>query len=199
MIFNLNAEPRKTTRKSDLTTLRAAGLIPAVIYGPQMESVSVSLSKSDFAQLYKKSFSEVSFWEIAAGGKTYHTILKDKQVHPVTRNFLHLDFMVVEKSAMIELEVPIRYLGEAKGTQEGGMLDILHRSIKIACKADAIPEDLELNVSGLDVNESLHVKDLPKGSWIVKEHDDVALVVVHPKKREEAAPEQPKAESNEEK
>lgn len=199
MIFNLNAEPRKTTRKSDLTTLRAAGLIPAVIYGPQMESVGISVTKAEFSQLYKKSFGEVSFWEIDAAGKKYHTILKDKQVHPVTRNFLHLDFMVVEKSALIELEVPIRYIGEAMGTKEGGMLDILHRSIKISCKADAIPEDLELDISNLGVNESLHVKDLPQGDWTTKEHADVALVVVHPKKREEAAPEPVKAESTEEK
>lgn len=64
MIFNLKATPRKTIRKSDLHTLRASGMIPAVIYGPELESISVSIPKGDFTQLYKKSFAEVSFWDI---------------------------------------------------------------------------------------------------------------------------------------
>ncbi len=199
MIFTLNAEPRHTVRKSDLTTLRAEGKIPAVIYGPKMESLPISLNKGEFTQLYKKSFAEVSFWEIESQGKKFHTILKDKQVHPVSRNVLHLDFMVVEKSAVIELEVPINYVGDPIGTQEGGMIDVLHRNIKIACKADAIPEELTVDISKLNVNESLHVKDLPKGNWTFKEHDDVAIVVIHPKKREEAAAEPAKAETPEEK
>jgi len=58
MIFNLKATPRKTVKKSDLHNLRAEGLIPAVLYGPQMESIAVSISKSEFTQMYKKSFAE---------------------------------------------------------------------------------------------------------------------------------------------
>ncbi len=199
MIFTLNAEPRHTVRKSDLTVLRAAGKIPAVIYGPKMESLPISLNKGEFTQLFKKSFADVCFWEIESEGKKYHTILKDKQIHPVGRHVLHLDFMVVEKSAVIEMEVPITFVGDAIGTQEGGMLDILQRTIKIACRADAIPSELTVDVSSLNVNESLHVKDLPQGNWSFKEHDDVAIVVVHPKKRDEAAAEPVKAEAAEEK
>lgn len=198
MIFTLKANPRTTVRKSDLTTLRAAGLIPCVIYGPGKENLSVAISKADFTQMYKKSFSEVSFWEIELDGKKYHTILKDKQVHPVSRSFLHVDFMIVDAEALIELEIPIHFTGEAIGTKEGGMLDIMQRHIKIACKSTEIPDELVLDVSKLKVGESLHVRDLPTGKWHVKDHAEVALVSVHPKKKEaqkEAEPAAPAPEA----
>lgn len=67
-------------------------MIPAVIYGPELESISVSIPKGDFTQLYKKSFAEVSFWDIELNGDQFHTILKDKQIHPVTRGNVAFGF-----------------------------------------------------------------------------------------------------------
>ncbi len=184
MIFTLTAEPRNTVKKSDLTNLRARGLIPAVIYGNGIANVSISIKKAEFTQLFKKSFKEVSFWEIEVAGKKYHTILKEKQVHPVSRNFLHLDFQVVDAAAMIELDIPINFVGDAIGTKEGGMLDIQTHSVKISCKGTEIPEGLSLDISDLKVGDSKHVRDLPKGSWHYIDHADVTLAVVHAKKVE---------------
>ncbi|MDD4310024.1 MAG: 50S ribosomal protein L25 [Candidatus Cloacimonetes bacterium] len=191
MIFTLNADQRHTVKKSDLTNLRADGKIPAIIYGPSMPGLSISINKAEFTQLFKKSFTEVCFWEIACEGKKYHTLLKEKQIHPVTRNFLHLDFLMVDADDLIEFDVPIRFIGEAVGTKEGGMLDAQQHTVKITCKAANIPEDLKLDVTNLKVGDSLHVSDLPKGNWQYKDHNDVTLVVVHPKKSEavkDAAP-----------
>lgn len=193
MIFNLTTKPRVTQRKSDLTQLRASGLVPAVIYGADMESLSISLVKSEFTQCYKKSFGELAFYELELEGKKYHTLLKAKQTHPVTREFLHLDFMVIPAKAPIEIDVPIKFIGEPAGLKEGGVMDIQVRTAKISCVADSIPEDLELNISKMLVGESLHISDLPKGNWEYKDHPGVALVVVHAKKAE-AAP-APQADS----
>ncbi|MDY0151404.1 MAG: 50S ribosomal protein L25 [Candidatus Cloacimonas sp.] len=184
MIFTLNAQTRHTVKKSDLTNLRASGMIPAVVYGNEMESLSISINKAEFAQLHKKSFTEVNFWEINCDGKKYNTILQARQIHPVQRNFLHLDFMVVSADSLIELEIPIHYLGEPIGLQEGGMLDILQRTLKVVCKSTDIPEELSLDVSQLKVGDSVNVRDLPQGKWQVKDHADVALAVVHAKKAE---------------
>ncbi len=193
MIFTLTAEPRTTVKKSDLTNLRASGMIPAVIYGNGIENVSISVKKAEFTQLFKKSFKEVSFWEIEVAGKKYHTILKEKQVHPVSRNFLHLDFQVVDAAAMIELDIPIKFIGEPVGLKEGGMMDIQLHSVTVNCKGTEIPEDLSLDISGLKVGDSKHVRDLPTGSWHYVDHADVTLVVIHAKKteapKEDAAPE----------
>lgn len=154
-------------------------MIPAVIYGPKRESISVSIPQGDFTQMYKKSFAEVSFWDIELNGNQFHTILKDKQIHPVTREMLHLDFMIVSAEAIIEVEVPIIIKGEPQGVKEGGMMEIVQRYVKISCKANEIPEDLILDVSNLKIGESLHIRDLPKGNWQVKEHSDVTLVSIH--------------------
>lgn len=199
MIVNIAAQPRQTGKKSMLTVMRSKGMIPGVLYGPGMDAVSIVVNNAEFTRCYKKSFAELTFFEVELEGKKYHTILKDKLIHPVSRNFLHLDFMVVDATSMMEFDLPVHFEGEAIGTKEGGFLDIIQRNVKISCPADNVPEDLRLNVSNLKVGDSLHVRDLPKGNWTFKDHDDVTLVVVHPKKAESPQPaavttEEPKKE-----
>ncbi|MDD2228803.1 MAG: 50S ribosomal protein L25 [Candidatus Cloacimonetes bacterium] len=184
MIFTLNAEPRHTVKKSDLTNLRASGLIPAVIYGSNTESISISINKHDFGQMYKKSFKEVCFWEIELSGKKYYTMLKAKQIHPVGRQFLHLDFLVIEAAAILEFDMPITFVGEAIGVKEGGMLDAQMRTAKISCKGTDVPKEICLDVSALNVGDALHVCDLPTGNWSYVDNADVTVVVVHAKKVE---------------
>lgn len=179
--------------------MRSKGLIPAVLYGPKLDSVSITVDKAEFTRCYKKSFSELTFFEVELEGKKYHTILKDKLVHPVSRNVLHIDFMVVDAASLMEFDLPVHFDGEAAGTREGGFMDVIQRTVKISCPADKVPDDLKLDVSHLKVGDALHVRDLPKGEWTYKDHDDVTLVVIHPKKVDApapvaAAPEEPKKE-----
>nr|MDK2851131.1 large subunit ribosomal protein [Candidatus Cloacimonadota bacterium] len=181
MIFTLKAEPRNTVKKSDLTKLRASGLIPAVVYGAGVEATKLSVRDNEFMKCYKKSFTELAFYELELDGKKYHTILKDKQIHPVMRNFLHLDFLVLDPDSVMEIEIPLNYIGEPIGTKEGGFMDIIQRSIRIQCKVTDIPEDLELDVSDMQVGDAKHVSDLPKGKWTYKDNDDITLVVIHAK------------------
>lgn len=192
MIFTLEAQTRKTVRKSDLTKLRAQGMIPAVLYGPNMDALSISVDQAEFTRCYKKSFNELAFYELQLGDTKYHTILKDKLVHPVERNVMHIDFMVVPANAQMEFDVPIHFKGEAIGTHEGGFVDIVQRNVKLVCQADRVPDGLDLDISNLHVGESLHVRDLPKGEWTIKDHEEVTLIVIHAKKAEAVA--EPKAE-----
>ena len=184
MIFTLEAKKRTTTKKSELNALRAKGLIPAVLYGKEVDTASIAINQGEFHQCYKKSFNELAFYEIVLDGKKYHTILKDKLVHPVTRNILHIDFMVVQAKAQMEFEIPIQFVGEAVGTREGGFADIIQRTVKITCLAKDLPEDITLDISELHVGDSRHVSDLPQGKWQFKDNPDVTLVVIHPKKVE---------------
>ncbi len=185
MIFTLEAKKRTTTKKSELNALRQQGMIPAVIYGKVVESTPISIDRGIFMQCYKKSFNELTFYEIELDGVKHHTILKDKLIHPVTRNILHIDFMVVEETAEMEFEVPVKYVGEAAGTKEGGFVDIVQRTVKITCPARNLPEEIKLDISKMNIGDSMHIKDLPEGKWQYKDHADVALVVVHAKKAEE--------------
>jgi len=191
MIFTLKAEIRNTVKKSELTTLRASGIIPAIIYGTGVEATKLSINSNEFHKCYKKSFTELAFYELDCDGKKHHTILKAKQIHPVTRNFLHLDFMVVDKDSTMELDIPLKMVGEPIGLKEGGFMDVIQRTVKVICKASEIPEGLELDVSAMKVGDSKHIRDLRQGGWAYKDGDDVTLVVIHAKL---TAPETPVVE-----
>jgi len=201
MIFTLNTELRNTKKKSDLTQLRAAGMIPAVLYGGGMEAMKLTIKENEFQKCYKKSFKELAFYEIIVDGKKYHTILKDKQIHPVRRNFLHLDFLVIDADSTIEVEMPVNYIGEAIGLKEGGFMDVVQRTVRVICKTTDIPQSIDLDVSDMKVGDTRHISDLKQGVWNYKDADDVTLVVIHAKNvatvetsAEEAAP----AEENKE-
>ncbi len=187
MIFNIDAQKRTTTKKSELNALREQGKIPAVLYGKEVDTASIAIDMGEFQKCYKRSFNELAFYDIELDGKKYHTILKDKLVHPVTRNILHIDFMVISAKAQMEFDIPIKFVGESLGAKEGGFTDYVHRTVTISCRADEAPDELELDVSQLRIGDTLHVSDLPKGPWQYKEHDDVTLVVVHAKRAEEVA------------
>ena len=187
MILTIDAESRVTMRKSDLTELRSKGMIPAVVYGEKMESKSIAVKKVEFMKAYKKSFHEVTFYNVQLDGKKYFSILKEKQVHPVTRDLLHLDFLTISKKHSFEFDVPFSFEGEPIGLKKGGMMDIIQRSVKIKCLPDQVPEAIQLDVSNMEVGTTIHVSDLPTGSWEYTDNADNTIIVVHAKKGEAEA------------
>ncbi len=185
MIFTLNAEPRNTKKKSDLTALRAEGKIPIVLYGVGVEAVKLSIKQNEFMRIYKQSFAELAFYEIELEGNTYQTILQDKQIHPVHRNFLHMDFLVLDKDSVREFDIPVKYVGTPIGLEDDGFMDVIQRSVTVICKPADIPTGLQLDVSHLNIGDALHIGDLPKGAWDYKDDDDIAMVVIHARAEEE--------------
>lgn len=187
MILKINADQRQTEKKSDLTKLRKQGFIPAVVYGPGTEPMKISLDMAEFMKLYKKSYGELVFYEISIAGKEYHTLLKERQIHPLRRDILHVDFMVIPPHQQIDVEVPIKFTGTAIGTKEGGILDVVQRTIHIQCLEDDIPEDIVVDISNINVGEALHIRQLPQGKWKVKDNPDNTILAVHAKKIEQPA------------
>ena len=188
MILTIDAESRVTKRKSDLTELRSKGMIPAVVYGEKMESKSITIKKAEFMKVYKKSFHEVTFYNVQLDGKKYFSVLKEKQVHPVTRDFLHLDFLTISKKHSFEFDVPFNFEGEPVGMKNGGTMDVIQRTVKIKCLPDQVPEAIQLDISNLDVGTSIHVSDLPAGLWEYTDNADNTIIVVHAKRGEADAP-----------
>lgn len=182
MKFDLTAETRTTTKSSELNSLRKQGVIPAVLYGTGIEAIPISIPKAKFMEAYKQSFKEVTFYELHIGSKKYHTILKDSQMHPVRRDFLHLDFIVVPRKSQIEIDIPVNLVGEPIGVKAGGLLDVIQRTVKVVCQADKIPEVIKVDISNLGVGESIHVSNLPDGDWQYKDMPDNTIVVIHAKK-----------------
>lgn len=191
MNIKLDAQIRSKGKKSDLNSLRNNGFIPAVIYGEGKEGMMITLEKREFTKEYKKTFGHLAFFEINVDNKVVKVILKDKQIHPVSREILHIDFQELHSGKPITLKVPLRFVGTAPGTKAGGVLEILHRDLEISCLPRFIPDDIEIDVSNLNVGDVIHLKDIALDNMEVKIPNDTAIATIYmPRLKDEAAEEE---------
>ncbi len=160
MNIKINAEKRDLGKRSDLTELRKEGFIPGIIYGAGQEGIKIAFNARDYTREYKKSIGAVAFFDITVDGKTYKTFIKEKQIHPLTREVVHIDFLELHKGKPITIDVPINFTGEAIGTKEGGVFEIIHRAIQVTCLPKDIPEEISFDISNMDIGDSIHLKDL---------------------------------------
>ncbi len=167
MNIKINAEKRNLGKKSNLTELRKEGFIPGIIYGDGQEGIKIAFNARDYTREYKKSIGEVAFFDITVDGKTYKTFIKEKQIHPLTRKTMHIDFIELHKGKSITIDIPINFDGEAPGTKEGGVLEIIHRKIQITCLPKDIPDEIKIDISGLNIGDSIRVADIDLSEDIV--------------------------------
>ncbi|MDD3051540.1 MAG: 50S ribosomal protein L25, partial [Candidatus Cloacimonetes bacterium] len=158
MNLKLEVQKRELVKKSELKTSRKNGYIPAVVYGEEFENVNIQIEKSIFAKQYKKSIGELAFFDLVIDGKEYRTIIKDKQIHPVSREILHVDFQVLHKGSPIAVHIPFKFIGEPVGIKTGGILEILQRNVEIIALPNDIVEDIEINLSTMEIGDSIHIK-----------------------------------------
>ena len=163
----LNAEVRERVGKGAARATRREGKVPAVIYGGKQAPLSISLEEKEITrQIHKPGF--FSHLITVKVGKDKHTVLaRDLQLHPLKDSPTHLDFLRVAKDAKIEVAVPVVFINEEKspGLTRGGMLNIVRHEVELLCTANAIPEELEGDLTGLDIGDSLHISAfaLPEG------------------------------------
>jgi len=166
--FELAASIRKDLGKGATRRLRKEGVVPAVIYGAGSEPVSISL---DHNRLMHSTENEAFFSHILSidvAGKEEKVIIKALQRHPSRSVLMHADFMRVNMSEKLKVHVPIHFIGEelSEGVKSGGVLTHDMVDIEIQCLPAALPEFIEVDVSGLAVGESLHLTDLTIASGL---------------------------------
>ena len=178
---SLAVEVRSDTGKGVARKLRAVGRIPAVLYGHGNASVSLSIQAKDLDTLLKTSHAGLNTLidlegDSAVAGKV--VLIKELQRHSVAGTLSHADFFEIDATAKIHVSVPIKLEGIPEGVKLGGVLEHMMREIDLLCLPNAIPDSLEVDVSGMNQNESLHVSDLtlPEG---VETGVDEALPIVH--------------------
>lgn len=164
----LTAERREESGKGAARRLRRAGLLPAVCYGRNTESVALAINLEDLEDAIDTPMGLNTVFNVQLEGEdaTYdNVILRDYQVHPVKRELLHVDLMVVEEGQLIEVAVPIKPVGRSMGEREGGKLRLLFPEIKVACVPSAIPEVIEVDVTELGPGGSIMASELdyPEG------------------------------------
>jgi len=187
----LSAEARSGTGKGANRKLRVAGRIPAVIYGKGRAPDSLSLDPKALETLLHKSGAGLNtLIDLSVGGRTETVLVKELQRHPVHGRYQHVDFFKVDLTQKITVSVPIHFVGKARGVEFGGILDHPLRELEVECLPRAIPEFVEVDVSALEVGQSIHVSDLrlPEGVEVKTEGTLPVASVVLPAAEVEAAP-----------
>jgi large subunit ribosomal protein L25 len=166
--LTLPAEPRERAGKGASRALRRDGRVPAVIYGNNQEPQTIHVEEKALVKLLSSGHFMNSVIELELGGKTATTLPKDVAFHPVTDRPLHVDFLRIVKGAKVEVEVPVLFINEEKspGLKRGGVLNIVRHELELICDATKIPDDIQIDVTGFDVGDSIHISNvtLPAGS-----------------------------------
>lgn len=197
-MIDLAATKREKAGKGASRAVRRTGNIPAVIYGDKKAPVTISLLEKDLVTLLNKPGFWTHQFEINVDGEKFRTICQDVQYHPVTDRPLHADFLRISKDAKLVMDIPLHFVNEDKapGIKNGGVLNIVHRSLEVSCSPDNIPEKLELDISALEMGEGLTNKDiaLPNGVKLVDDEEFTVVTIAEPAQEEveaasaEAAP-----------
>jgi large subunit ribosomal protein L25 len=179
----LVAESRASTGKGVARKLRAAGRIPGVLYGKGRESRPIALDPRALERVLHQSGAGMNtLIDLEMDGGQQVVLVKELQRDPVHGLYLHADLYLVDLTQTIEVSVPLHFVGKAAGTEFGGILDHPLREIEVECLPRAIPDQIEVDVSPLDVGDSLHVRDLvlPPGVTVTTDLDLAVASVVLP-------------------
>ena len=157
--MKIKAVKRETGKKA-AKLVRSGNKIPSVLYGSGMETVPLEIDYADFYHYYKESIGHQSFIFLQIGKKEHRCLVRDIQIDPVTREIVHLDFQEVTAGHSLDVEVPVVTIGDAPGIKEGGMLDAGIRDLQIRCLPKDLPEVIEIDVSELQIGDSIHIEDI---------------------------------------
>ncbi|OPY01332.1 MAG: 50S ribosomal protein L25 [Syntrophorhabdus sp. PtaB.Bin047] len=204
----IKADRRSATGKGVARKARAAGKIPAVLYGGGVDPVSITISSKDWDKITRHMKRNVILDMEIHGGASIENrpvMVKEVQRDGLGTKIMHIDFLQVSMEKTVEVEVPIHLTGKSKGEVLGGVIDVHLRSIKVECLPGQIPEEIVIDMTELDIGDSVHVSDIALPGVKLIEHGDVAILSVVPptveeKKvaTEEAAAEAPEAKEKEE-
>jgi len=166
--LNLPAELRERAGKGASRALRREGRVPAVIYGGKEEPITIHLEEKEVVRQLMLGHFMNSIVMIKVGGDSVRTLPKDVAFHPVSDRPTHIDFLRLAKDAKIEVAIPVIFTNEEEspGLKKGGVLNVVRHELELICESDKIPDEIEVDVTGKEVGDSIHISEitLPKGS-----------------------------------
>jgi large subunit ribosomal protein L25 len=163
----LQAEVRTERGKGPVRRLRAAGKLPAVLYGPGVEPTSLTVDPKAVEGALQGVMRRNQVFEIAFGGTSITAMVRDLLVHPVGRHLLHVDFYAVSDDRPVDTVVPVLTKGRSKGVQRGGKLKVAMRSLALRAAPTDIPADVTIDVTNVDIGDVIHVADLQLPAGVV--------------------------------
>lgn len=181
MELQLTASIRSGSGKGPARAVRREKNVPAVLYGPKTEPLNLTVSAAHLEKLVKSTGGESKLLNlhIEDGEKSLskQVLIREVQVHPYRRRFLHVDFYEVPLDQPIVVEVPIALVGDSIGVQKGGEFNVILRTLSVRCLPNQIPENIPVDVSKLDLGQILHVEELDAGGTFELVDDPSAGVV----------------------
>ncbi|MGD8862358.1 MAG: 50S ribosomal protein L25 [Myxococcales bacterium] len=181
----LNIETRQERGKGPARQLRAAGSVPGVFYGRGVEPSAISLSPKQLRQLLGGPHGRNTLLQVTVGEAQHLALVKDIQVHPVSRDVEHVDLYKVALDRAVEVKVPFTTSGRAKGVVAGGELNKVFREVPVRCTPDKIPAEIHYDVTNMDLGDLLKVKDLelPEGVSVTLDGERNLIVLSAPRRR----------------
>ena len=164
--------------------LRREGKVPAVVYGGHREAVPIIVDRkavTDMIQRSEHGVRSIFLLKMSGTDQQRHAMIKDMQIDPISRKLTHIDFLRIVMDEVIRTTVPVRLSGSAAGVKEGGILDFQVRGLHIECLPNAIPDEIEVDISSLGMHQYLRISDLklPQGIKVLDDADRVVVGVTH--------------------
>ncbi len=194
-VVSIAAEAKEGAGKGAARAARRAGRVPAVIYGAKKTPVMISLDPQDLDRAIKGGGFFATLYDIKVNGMSERVLARDLQLHPVSDRPLHIDFLRVSAASEVTVQVPCVFINEEEspGMRRGGVLNVVRYELELSCRADAIPQQIEIDLTGLEINDSIHISQitLPEGvqPTITDRDFTIASVAAPSVVREEAAAE----------
>jgi large subunit ribosomal protein L25 len=190
----LSAETRTESGKGVARKLRAAGRVPGVIYGHAREPQSLSIVARDLDKLLSQIAVSSTVVELALGGGTSRTLIREVQRHPFKKQILHVDFQELVAGEKVVVNVPLVYVGIPEGVRlSGALLEQIMHSVEVLADPAHIPNHIDVDVTNLAMGHSLHVRDLQlaEGIEVLSDEDATMCAVIAPRAVVEAVVEEP--------
>jgi large subunit ribosomal protein L25 len=180
----LEVSRREQGGKNVARRLRAAGKVPAVVYGGHREPVAIEVDRKQLSELISKGehgVRAIFLLKMTGSDQQRHAMIKDVQINPISRRLTHIDFVRVIMDEKIRVTVPVHLHGTAIGVKEGGILDFQLRDLHVECLPNAIPDTIEVDVTNLGAHDYLHVRDItaPEGVRLLDDPERSVVGVTH--------------------
>lgn len=183
-VKELKATARPKAGKGAARAARREGLVPGVIYGDKKPPLAITLDHKELNQRIYAGRFLTTLYDIEIDGQKHRVIPRDFQLDPVKDHPIHVDFMRLGEGAMIRVAIPVRVVGaeSSPGVKRGGAVNIVAHTIDVRCPPESIPEEIVVDVSGLEINYSKHLGevDLPKDVKIMTRMDTTLVTIVPP-------------------
>ncbi|WP_417518241.1 50S ribosomal protein L25/general stress protein Ctc [Minwuia sp.] len=197
----LDATMRERTTKGGVRAMRQQGLVPCVVYGNGVDPAMVAVDNRIIVKELNRGGFQGRVYELQVGNKKQRCLPRDVQLHPVTDVPLHVDFLRLSDDARVDVNVPVVFIDEegSPGLERGGVLNVVRYEVELSCPADAIPESVELALTGLEIGDAVKISDakLPDGvePTITDRDFTIATIAAATAVAEEAAEEQAELEA----